>query len=329
MSSEVRMKKAPAWAAILSFLPGLGQIYVGYYLAGFINIVVFVSLLMLSDSRAARDVEGPFIILTVFFWFFNIIDAVKKANHYNNEGRTPDVPTDSPLVSGIMLLVVGGFLTLGVTLDIDLEWLINIWPLFLVGAGVYMIWRYKQTKEKLETDRLSSMAREQSGGRYPGTMPPPTPGAPPHPPAGPGGGPGGGPGRQGGPNPGTVPGANPGASGGPNPGYPHGPNPGMNPATSSGSGSTQGQAQSPERGPAPPGTWTDPSMGATEGQGPTSFEKGAGSQVPPDFADVSHFGNPSAADLVFGESETPSAGPTPPLPRGRGKRPEDQEPWQS
>jgi len=37
-------RKSPAIAAILSMMPGLGQVYVGYYQRGFVHAVVVASL---------------------------------------------------------------------------------------------------------------------------------------------------------------------------------------------------------------------------------------------------------------------------------------------
>ena len=68
------MRKSPALAAWLSLMPGLGQIYVGYYKAGFITILVVVSIIMLLARSG--DSVGPFLgSFLAFFWVFNMIDA--------------------------------------------------------------------------------------------------------------------------------------------------------------------------------------------------------------------------------------------------------------
>ena len=48
-------RKNPALAGILSAMPGLGQIYVGYYPRGFIHIMVVGILIALLNSGASRS----------------------------------------------------------------------------------------------------------------------------------------------------------------------------------------------------------------------------------------------------------------------------------
>lgn len=149
------LRKSPALAAWLSLMPGLGQIYVGYYKAGFITILVVVSIIMLLARSG--DTVGPFLgPFLAFFWVFNMIDAHRKARMYNLHllgTETIKPPTDSPLTLGVIFLVAGALLTLGITFDMDMSFMEDIWPLGLLGVGVYMLWRYHQTKKDLARDR--------------------------------------------------------------------------------------------------------------------------------------------------------------------------------
>lgn len=154
--SEIRVSKSPALAGILSMLPGLGQAYVGYYVAGFTNILVVGALIAMMNSRMVRGLEPFFGLFLAFFWIFNIIDAARRARLYNlhqlGENVQP-LPTDSPLIGGVILSVLGLFLTLEITFDMDLDFLEDYWPLFLLGLGVYMIVKYRKTKRELEGNR--------------------------------------------------------------------------------------------------------------------------------------------------------------------------------
>jgi|SRR5690606_41689262 len=159
-TANPRLRKSPALAGFLSLLPGLGQAYVGYYLSGFINILVVGAIISLLDSREARGAEAFLGLFLSFFWVFNIIDAVRKAKLYNlfavGETESP-VPTDSPLLGGIALVVIGLLLTLTVTFDIDLDWLEDVWPLFLLALGIYLLWKYRAARKQLEHERAPSL----------------------------------------------------------------------------------------------------------------------------------------------------------------------------
>jgi hypothetical protein len=159
-TASPRLRKSPALAGFLSMLPGLGQAYVGYYTSGFINIAVVGAIISLLSSNNARGAE-PFLGLFLsFFWVFNIIDAVRKAKLYNlftvGEMESP-VPTDSPLLGGVALVVIGLLLTLTVTFDVDLVWLEDVWPLFLLALGLYLLWRYRVARKQLENERAPSL----------------------------------------------------------------------------------------------------------------------------------------------------------------------------
>jgi TM2 domain-containing membrane protein YozV len=47
-------RKSPLFATFLSAMPGLGQVYVGYYQRGFINAVVVGTLIALLTSTWVR-----------------------------------------------------------------------------------------------------------------------------------------------------------------------------------------------------------------------------------------------------------------------------------
>jgi hypothetical protein len=150
------LRKSPALAATFSLLPGMGQIYVGYYVAGFINIAV-VGMLITLLSRDGFHEHAPFIALFLsFFWIFNMVDASRRANHYNRHllgASERKAPTDSPLVAGIVLLVLGLLLTLEITFDLELNFLDTTWPLGLLAAAIYMLWKYSKTRREMRTER--------------------------------------------------------------------------------------------------------------------------------------------------------------------------------
>lgn len=145
-------RKSPGLAGFLSMMPGLGQAYVGYYAQAFANILIFASGIWLADRAGSLEAFiGPCI---GFFYLFNIIDAVRKANLYNRMQlgeREGKVPTDSPLVAGVALLVIGTLAALHFTFGMDMDWLEDLWPFVLIAIGGYFIWRYRRTRSELQS----------------------------------------------------------------------------------------------------------------------------------------------------------------------------------
>jgi hypothetical protein len=159
------LRKSPFLAGLLSVLPGAGQVYVGYYASGFINILVVCGLITLLARKAMVHWE-PFLgTFLSFFWIFNIIDAVRRARLYNEylAGERPErLPTDSPLIAGVLLLVLGLLLTLEITFGISLDAVEMLWPLAVLAGGIYLVWKYVRTRRGLSQVRTAE-ERSPSG----------------------------------------------------------------------------------------------------------------------------------------------------------------------
>lgn len=138
--------KNPALATWLSLMPGLGQIYVGYYQQGFIHMAVAAVTITILSRGGPGTLFGLFL---AFFWLYNMIDANRRAHHYNRVLAGlggENVPEDfklpgarGSLPAGIILVVVGVLFLLDLNTDISLDWIENWWPLFLVGGGVWLM----------------------------------------------------------------------------------------------------------------------------------------------------------------------------------------------
>jgi hypothetical protein len=153
-------RKSPLAAVVLSGLPGLGQVYVGYYQRGFINILVVVTTIFLLNQWELREFQpllGPFL---AFFWIYNMIDAARCANAVNRGAEAGIQPELPELPSGVGggsafaggLLVVIGVLILGRTvLGFSLSWLAEWWPLFLIIFGI----RLMVTGRRKKSDQIN------------------------------------------------------------------------------------------------------------------------------------------------------------------------------
>jgi hypothetical protein len=171
-------RKSVKWAVLLSAVPGLGQIYVGYYPQGFKNILVICLMFALGQSNAFDRMEAPLVFFTIFFWLYNIVDAGRRASLYNQalDGLRPmDLPEDlkapvrfGSMAGGVALVVAGLVLFTHTMFGFSLEWIGRWWPVALVGIGAWLIdgrtggWLRCQTRPSGFGDSLLGTPRPAS-----------------------------------------------------------------------------------------------------------------------------------------------------------------------
>ncbi len=164
LASDPR-RKSPALAGILSMMPGLGQVYVGYYNQGFINMLVCGgTIFLLSASGHHYSSSGlrafePFLgFFLAFYWLYNIVDAYRRAGFYNQSlaGLGPvELPADMKLpkahgsmAGGVGLIVIGLLLFANTALGMSLDWLEQWWPMGLVLIGAWLVYRNFADKQQ-------------------------------------------------------------------------------------------------------------------------------------------------------------------------------------
>jgi hypothetical protein len=158
-------RRSPFLAAALSTVPGLGQVYLGYYQLGFINIVVFAGVIALLTTGQLGPLIPLASIFLAFFWLYNIIDAGRRAVMVNEAlaGRSSlELPEDyaSPglkgsILGGSILVLVGLVLLANTLFDFSLLWLEEWWPVAIVAFGVYLIYKARTDQadgSTVETD---------------------------------------------------------------------------------------------------------------------------------------------------------------------------------
>ena len=141
--------KSPVLATVLSAMPGLGQVYLGYYRQGFINIVI-VATLISALSRGVGSAEPFCGLFLAFFWLFNLVDAARKAMQFNQalagaEQRHEALPKPDrrdTLIAGFAMIGFGVLLLAHTRFGISLEWVLDWWPLILVLTGIYLVGCY-------------------------------------------------------------------------------------------------------------------------------------------------------------------------------------------
>lgn len=149
-------RKSPALACLLSLIPGLGQIYVGYYQRGFVHAIVAAAIftVLVNSGPGEMEIIPLFAVLLVFFFLYNVIDAGRKAALYNLalEGREQiDLPGDfkmpnldrfgGSIPAGLALLLVGAALLGHTRFDYSLAWVKEWWPASLMLVGAWLVGR--------------------------------------------------------------------------------------------------------------------------------------------------------------------------------------------
>jgi hypothetical protein len=144
----------PTVAGILAgFFPfGVGAIYTGQYAKGLAHLIAFT--LLIIGASSGSDVAGTiFGIGIAFFYFYQIIDAVRSARAVQMGQPAPDpfglaqtfgagekfnkakVPTGA-----VVLIIIGIFFLLRNTglFDFDIH---RVWPIFLIALGGWLFAR--------------------------------------------------------------------------------------------------------------------------------------------------------------------------------------------
>ena len=148
-------RKKPFLATILSIVPGLGQVYVGYYKRGFINAITVALLITFLTLEIVPLMPLAGIFLG-FFWLYNLVDAGRRASLYNQAlagGAEIELPADfetpgfrGSLIGGAALVVLGLIMLSHTAFDASLAWLEDWWPLALIGFGAYLVVKAMQER---------------------------------------------------------------------------------------------------------------------------------------------------------------------------------------
>jgi len=148
--------KSPVLASILSLMPGLGQVYIGYYQRGFAHAGI-VAIMITALSTGDLDGLTPLVAISLaFFMLYNIIDAGRRAALYNQAlagEESIELPEDFKLPSfggsifgGAVLIGVGVILLMNTRFDISMAWIEEWWPMAPILLGVYLVVKAMQER---------------------------------------------------------------------------------------------------------------------------------------------------------------------------------------
>jgi Domain of unknown function (DUF5668) len=167
---------SPGVAMLLGFIPGVGAMYNGQFMKGFIHVLIFVMLIIAADN-----VSGLFGILIAFFVVYMAFDAYKTAEAkrlglplpdplgldrlfglqegqhtratvasvpgaaqtsgaatYVEQPQEAAAPRDNTPVGAIILIALGVIFLLGNVVSFSLH---KFWPLILIGVGLWIAYK--------------------------------------------------------------------------------------------------------------------------------------------------------------------------------------------
>jgi hypothetical protein len=143
-------RKSPLLATMMSVIPGVGQLYIGYYMRGCTTAAAFVTAIMMG-ALIGGAASPIFVMSAIFIWVFNLIDAGRMAALYNHAAAGSNViemPEDFKLpriggsiLGGVVLLLFGGIALSNTAFNYSLQWLEDWWPAFPLALGLYLFAR--------------------------------------------------------------------------------------------------------------------------------------------------------------------------------------------
>ena len=155
-------RRMPLFAAMLSVVPGLGNVYNGLYVRGIALFFLVNGLFALAFRIGSeRDTEHQLALIiptTIFFWLFNLFDAYRQATLINL-GRTTDLGLeDQPqlpryasgsMVLGVALAVVGLYGLLA-QMGVNMSFLFDYWYVVLMAFGGTLIYQSVKAQRSAE-----------------------------------------------------------------------------------------------------------------------------------------------------------------------------------
>jgi hypothetical protein len=135
-------RSSPTAAFVLGLFPGLGAIYNGQYNKGLIHIAIFASVILGFTSDLDDGFKAMLGIFLGGFVFYCAFEAMRTAQAKNSGGEVPVDPLESwsaaRPIGPIILIGLGVLLLLGNFGLLEYLHFGRLWPIILIGAGLYM-----------------------------------------------------------------------------------------------------------------------------------------------------------------------------------------------
>ncbi|NOR53895.1 MAG: hypothetical protein GQ536_07395 [Candidatus Aminicenantes bacterium] len=154
-----RPPKSPALAGILSFFPGIGQIYNRQVNKGFLFILIFAGLVTIQQNEAGQPFFG---LILAGFWIYQFMDAIQIARTINRRAlkqeeeeelieELPQFFKTGSIFWGVIILALGVVFLLANFELISYITIWNFWPVVVIVIGGKLIYDYSTKKNGKES----------------------------------------------------------------------------------------------------------------------------------------------------------------------------------
>lgn len=161
--AQQRVNHSPARAALCGLVMGLGAVYNREYIKAVIHFSIFAGLVILAGSV---EIFG---FAAFVFYVFTIMDAYRSAEvierrlQANPDYRSPDESANLPLWGGILVAMGVLFLLENLGLFSVASFVQLLWPLILIGLGLYLILVRRNDRRDTSSSPRPSAPVRQSG----------------------------------------------------------------------------------------------------------------------------------------------------------------------
>src|SRR5208282_3885897 len=150
MVGQAQPRPAPgggraATAAALGIIPGLGAVFNGEYGKAVIHVLVFGTIISLIERQPAIFV--PALVAWIFYMPFDAYQTAKAKAASNAGGATAGIRASEDsrpyarreTIGPILLIAIGTLVLLDQLNLVNLDRVLDFWPLGLIALGVWML----------------------------------------------------------------------------------------------------------------------------------------------------------------------------------------------
>jgi hypothetical protein len=140
---------SPSTAGFLGLIPFMGAIYNGTYLRALYQFVVLLLIILFCD---AADIEAIGVLGGLIFYVYTIVDAYRTAKLIRMGIEVSEYPALTSVrlsvkVQAGILVALGLIFLLHNFSLFSLRFVGRLWPLILIGAGIYLFMYRKDRPE--------------------------------------------------------------------------------------------------------------------------------------------------------------------------------------